>query len=237
MLSNVDNSWHESLERALGALSVEYRDFLESSAEYIPSRDKFLSAFSSLPKDQVKYILFGQDPYPRVQSAIGYAFIDGAVEGLFSDNGLSKPVNRATSLRNFMKMALVADGKLSDTDTSQPAIASLDKDDIIDTMTELRINFEKSGVLLLNTALVFTDKKESKRHVKAWKGFVETLLSEMIKQQPRLILFGVHAKELLKLSGIEQFEAISMEHPYNHTFISNPDAHDLFGPMKLLKRS
>jgi len=55
MLTSIDNSWHESLTRALGALSPEYRDFLESSTDFIPSRDRFLSAFSTLPKDRVKY--------------------------------------------------------------------------------------------------------------------------------------------------------------------------------------
>jgi len=236
MLTSIDSSWHESLTRALGALSPEYRDFLESSTDFIPSRDRLLSAFSTLPKDRVKYILFGQDPYPREQSAIGYAFIDGGVDELFCDNGLSKLVNRATSLCNFMKMALVASGRLDSTDTTQPAIASIDKNDIISNMTELRVNFEHSGVLLLNTALVFTSKKDSKKHIKAWKGFVEVLLQEMLDQQPSLILFGAHAKELMKISGIEQFPIISMEHPYNHTFICNLDAHDLFGPMNLLEK-
>ncbi len=117
-----------------------------------------------------------KDPYPRKESAGGYAFIDTKVDSLFSTSGLSKEVNRATSLRNFVKMALVASDRLKAEDTSQVAISKLDKTDMIDSIDELRFNFEKNGVLLLNTALIFTDKKSTKKHVKAWKPFVQTLL-------------------------------------------------------------
>ena len=236
MLSTAHPSWHTTLSRALERLPHEYRTMLETTDSYIPSREQILNAFSSIPKSRVNYILFGQDPYPREQSAIGYAFIDGAVESIFGDSGLSKPVNRATSLRNFVKMALVADGRLTCDETTHTAIASLDKSDMIDSMRELRVNFDNSGVLLLNTALVFTDKSSSRDHIRQWRGFVETLLEEMREQSPTLILFGTHAREIRKLSGVDRFETICMEHPYNHTFVCNRDAHRLFGPMRLLTK-
>ena len=78
------------------------------------------------PLSSVRTILFGESPYPREGSANGYAFWDAAVENLWSDSGLSKAVNRATSLRNFIKMLLLARGDLNH-DFSQPAIAQLDK--------------------------------------------------------------------------------------------------------------
>ena len=53
---------------------------------------------------------------------------------------------------------------------------------------------------------------------------------------PRLILFGSHAKELKKHLPLENFETIELEHPYNHTFISNPKALELFGSMYLLEK-
>ena len=155
---------------------------------------------------------------------------------LFSDTGLSKEVNRATSLRNFIKMALVARGDLGLSDLSQDAIASADKTALITSIEELRLNFEKNGVLLLNTALVFTDKKSSSRHVKAWQPFVRSLLKSLETQQPKLILFGTHAKALKKNLPLNGFETIELEHPYNHTFIANPKALELFGPMHLLDK-
>ena len=189
-----------------------------------------------MPRHKVKYILFGQDPYPRKESAGGYAFIDEKVQTLFSPTGLSKEVNRATSLRNFVKMSLVASGELKKEDVSQEAISQIDKHALINSIEELRLNFEKNGVLLLNTALIFTDKKSSTKHVKAWRPFIETLLKELEEDAPKLILFGTHSKELKKKLSLEKFETIEVEHPYNHTFISNEKALKLFGSMHLLEK-
>jgi len=229
-------SWKSVIQEAYNTLDSEYRLFLERNEGYFPDRENFLNAFISLPRSQVRYILFGQDPYPRRESAGGYAFIDEKVKRIFSDNGLSKEVNRATSLRNFIKMALIASGDLSPEDTSQAAIASVDKRNKIETIRQLRENFEKNGVLLLNTALIFTDKQSSPKHIRAWRPFMVSLLHAMQAQKPTLILFGTHAKALKKALPIETFPTIEMEHPYNHTFINNADAQALFGPMALLER-
>ena len=229
-------SWDIILSESYASLEVDYQRFLEEDDSYFPSKENYLNAFTTLPKNKVKYILFGQDPYPRKESAGGYAFIDTKVENLFSASGLSKEVNRATSLRNFVKMALVASGRLSTDDTSQEAIHRLDKTNMIDSIEELRMNFEKNGVLLLNTALIFTDKKSSTQHVKAWRPFISHLLRGLEGEYPKLILFGSHAKELKKHLPLEHFETVELEHPYNHTFISNAKALELFAPMKLLEK-
>ena len=228
------SSWETILSEAYASLEADYQRFLEEDESYFPSKENYLNAFNTLPKEKVKYILFGQDPYPRKESAGGYAFIDTKVQNLFSASGLSKEVNRATSLRNFMKMALVASERLTSDDTSQEAITKLDKTQLIDSIEDLRINFEKNGVLLLNTALIFTDKKSTKKHVKAWKPFVQALLNALEDDAPKLILFGTHAKDLKKQFSLDKFETIELEHPYNHTFVSNPKALELFGPMHLL---
>ena len=230
------HSWQTILEKAYLSLDKEYRDFLENDREYFPASSEYLNAFKTLPRDKVKYILFGQDPYPRKESAGGYAFIDEKVQSLFSETGLSKEVNRATSLRNFVKMALLARGDLHADDLSQEAIAGVDKRDLIDSIEALRKNFEKNGVLLLNTALIFTDKRSSNRHVKAWNPFIKALLEALEEEAPKLILFGTHAKALKKKLPLENFETIEVEHPYNHTFIQNEEVLKLFAPMKLLEK-
>ncbi len=228
------SSWDSILTEAYASLDVEYQRFLEEDKSYFPTKENYFNAFKTLHKEKVKYILFGQDPYPRKESAGGYAFIDTKVKNLFSSAGLSKEVNRATSLRNFIKMALVASERLTLDDTSQEAISRLDKTKMIDSIDDLRRNFEKNGVLLLNTALIFTDKKSSKKHIKAWKPFVQSLLNSFEDDAPKLILFGTHAQDLKKQFSLDKFETIELEHPYNHTFISNDNALELFGPMKLL---
>jgi len=228
-------SWDSVLQQAYATLDKTYQDFLEEDRGYFPSKAHYFNAFKTLPKEKVKYILFGQDPYPRQESAGGYAFIDTNVKVLFSASGLSKEVNRATSLRNFIKMMLLARGDLKE-ETSQSNIAKIDKKELINSIDELRENFEKNGVLLLNTALIFTDKKASAKHIKSWQPFVQSLLSALEKEAPTLILFGNHAKDLKKKFRLEKCETIEMEHPYNSTFIHNEKALKLFGNMKLLEK-
>ncbi len=233
LTSRVDPSWQETLSQALMQLETSYLQFILENREYIPNAESIFNAFKTLPKERVKYILFGQDPYPRAASAIGYAFIDGAVREIFSAKGLSKEVNRATSLRNFIKMALVASGELSADNTSQEAIAKIAKENLITTIAELKENFEKNGVLLLNSALLFTDKKSSTKHIKAWQPFTKHLLNA-IDKSITLILFGNHAKEIRKKFQPLQ-QSIELPHPYNISFINNKEAHTLFAPMELLK--
>jgi len=228
--------WHTPIETALGKLDPAYHNFLEHDTSYFPDQANYLNAFCTLPRSKVRYILFGQDPYPRRESAGGYAFIDMKVKEIFSSKGLSKEVNRATSLRNFIKMALVARGDLSIDDTSQEAIAAIDKMPLIENINQLRHNFEHAGVLLLNSALVFTKKQESAYHIKAWRPFVASLLESLRSEDITLILFGNHAKALQKDFDLSHYESIALEHPYNHSFITNPKAQKLFAPMRLLEK-
>jgi uracil-DNA glycosylase len=236
MSLHVDASWEEIVQYAYEGFSPKYRDFLEKNEGYFPKYEHFLNAFKTLPLQNTKYILFGQDPYPRESSAIGYAFIDGAVTNLFSANGFSKQVNRATSLRNFMKMLLLCEGKLTCEDLSQEAIAKIDKSSFINSIYDLRDNFEKNGVLLLNTALIFTCKEESKYHVKEFQPFMQRLLSKLADKEIQLILFGSMAKDIHKsLSEALDFQCVKTLHPYNIGFINDTSVQEFFKPMHLLR--
>ena len=64
-------SWYTILEKAYASLEKEYRDFLENDTDYFPASSDYFNAFKTLPRSKVKYILFGQDPYPRKESAGG----------------------------------------------------------------------------------------------------------------------------------------------------------------------
>lgn len=233
-----DSSWQEIIEYAYSGLSLEYREFLEKDSGYFPTYSNFLNAFHTLSLEKTKYILFGQDPYPRFESASGYAFIDKNVKNLFSDKGFSKEVNKATSLRNFLKMLLLSEGFLEKDDLTQNAIAKISKDSFIDSIDELRYNFESNGVLLLNTALIFTCKEDTKTHVKEFRVFMQRLLSRLVDCKIELILFGAMAKDIQKqLPSSLEFKTVETLHPYNVGFIHDAKVWDTFVPMKLLFRN
>jgi len=232
---HVDKSWQEIIVYSYNGLSPKYRKFLEKDEGYFPTFCNFLNAFRTLPLEKTKYILFGQDPYPRKESACGYAFIDAKVKTIFSDKGFSKEVNRATSLRNFLKMLLVSDERLKEDDLSQNAIVEIDKSDIIDSIEELKANFEKSGVLLLNTALVFTCKDDTKLHVKEFRVFMQRFLSRLVDRDIELILFGSMAKNIKKsLPSALEFNTVETMHPYSIGFIIDKKVQKFFKPLNLL---
>ena len=114
MLDAADASWRPILLAGLQAVHQAAPDYLPTLAgdDFLPNGGRLFAAFKQ-PLAAVRYVLVGEGPYPRPDSATGVCFMDGAVSSLWSDKGLSKQVNRATSLRNFMKMLLVADGQLS----------------------------------------------------------------------------------------------------------------------------
>ncbi len=231
----VHPSWQKIIQRCYNKLDVNYRDFLEKDIGYFPKFPNFLNAFKTLPLEKTKYILFGQDPYPREKSAIGYAFIDGMVEEIFSEIGLSKRVNRATSLRNFIKMLLVASGHLDKDKTGKEDIANLDKSGFINDIMQLKNNFEKNGVLLLNTSLVFTDKKSTNLHVKKFMPFIDELFRNLSDYDIELILFGNIAKDMeKKFSNMSNFKVFKTMHPYNVGFIKDSSTIEFFKPMNLL---
>src|SRR5438477_1070015 len=97
-LKIVHPTWHKCLQQGLNLLDKPYLQQISASDDWLPGPDKVFNAFSQ-PFDNVNYVLFGESPYPRRESANGYAFWDQAVHELWSATGFSKKVNRATSLR------------------------------------------------------------------------------------------------------------------------------------------
>ncbi len=223
-------SWHPLLKRALQAMDTGYLQKLCQQSDWLPGCKKIFAAFQ-LPCEEVKFILLGESPYPRPNSANGYAFWDAAVDSIWSETGLSKAVNRATSLRNLVKMLLHARGDLKD-DFSQTAISKLDKSPYIKTASELFEAFMKHGFLLLNASLVYSPGQVN-QHAKHWRAFMSILLQELSRINPatKLVLFGRIANKLPESCLFTVFKA---EHPYNLSFVTNPVVLNFFKPLNLL---
>lgn len=222
--------WQPLLHKALATMDENYLNQLTFSQNYLPKYTDIFAAFQQ-PLENTEFILLGESPYPRACSANGYAFWDAAVASLWSEKGLSKEVNRATSFRNLIKMLLIARGDL-DKDLSQEAIARLDKTRYCQTATDFFSGLLKKGFLLLNATLVYDDAHFN-QHTKAWRPFMNTLFNELAKTKPdiSLILFGRIAAQF---SDQRVFPALISEHPYNISFITNPHVLSFFRPLDLL---
>lgn len=213
--------------------------------DYLPTNGRIFAAFAQ-PLDAVRYVLVGEGPYPREQSATGVCFMDGAVDALWSASGLSKPVNRATSLRNFMKMLMVADGLLKPESTTGEAVAAVAQraqaagSTFIQKLPELQHNLHTNGFLLLNASLVFRPHVPPAKDAKAWRPFLEVVLEALAsragQRPPTLVLWGKIAGWLDTLPAAADFPRAVAEHPYNLSFIKNKDMQQLFGAMHLLAK-
>lgn len=245
-LALADVSWQPALLRGIEAVAAADPAYLPALAAdaFLPTRGRIFAAFGQ-PLDAVRYVLVGEGPYPREESATGVCFMDGAVGELWSASGLSKPVNRATSLRNFMKMLMVADGLLMPDATGGEAVAEVAhralaaESTFIRTLPELQHNLHAQGFLLLNAALVFRPHVAPVKESKAWRPFLEVVLEALASRagqpSPTLVLWGKIAGWLDGLPALSHFPRAVAEHPYNLSFIQNRAMQELFGPMHVLR--
>lgn len=239
-------SWQPILRQGLRAVQREFPSYLSDLARssFLPTAHRLFAAFS-IPFDEVRYVLVGEGPYPRDESATGYCFMDGAVNSLWSEDsagGLSKPVNRATSLRNFIKMLLVAEKRIDITQTTGasliPAVVKLRSapDVFVQTMPQLQANFLRHGFLMLNASLVFRPEVAPAVDARAWMVFLQEVVHAIaqLQRRPAFILWGKIADKLGHISYLSEFHIHKSEHPYNLSFIANSNMQSLFAPMRLL---
>lgn len=214
------------------------------ATSYLPTGDRLFAAFC-LPLPDVRHVLIGEGPYPREESATGVCFMDGAVRELWSEKGLSTRVNRATSLRNFIKMLLVAEGTLDvdrcgGEDMRMVAHrATAPGSNTIQTLSALQSSMIEQGFLLLNASLVFRPDVPPVRDARGWRPFLQCVLDALAtragQSPPTLVLWGKLAELVTTLSGSGRFAQVKAEHPYNLSFIANPVMHQFFGPLHLLR--
>lgn len=235
-LEAADSSWRECLQRGLTKIDPIYLNQLSQTKNWLPGPDKIFNAFS-LPLEKVNYVLFGESPYPRSESANGFAFWDAAVKELWSDTGLTKKVNRATSMRNILKMLLIAEGLIDKNHASQEEIAKVNKDSLIQTNDEFFNNLLHHGFLLLNATPVLQDGAPQK-DARAWHPFTKELLDCLLQKRPQVkfILFGRIASMIDTLIDHPHLEKLYAEHPYNLSFITNEKVIAFFKPLHLLRR-
>lgn len=232
---SVASDWSSILKSSLARLDPFYVSSLAKSKTWLPGKEKIFNAFS-LPFSKTQYILFGESPYPRSASANGYAFWDNQVSNLWSMQGFSTAVNRATSLRNFLKMLLVTRGDLQAGATTKINIIKLNPTLYVQTAPELFNRLMEHGFLLLNASLVWQSAKTVQHEADLWLPFIEHLLYALQERSITLILFGKLAKKITVLPPAATFKKLLAEHPYNLSFINNKGVQAFFKPFDLLKK-
>lgn len=238
--SKVHSQWREILADALASIDPDYLHSLLKEDQWLPGRDQLLTAFRR-DRTNLRYLLIGESPYPRRESANGIAFYDAAVSDLWSEQGLSKAVNRATSLRNIIKTALLAEGHLhrdGDGKIPQDLIAGIDKSPLIKTLDAFFNNLQQAGLLMLNATPVLHPARKPAQEARYWQPFLERLLDSISADSPApvtLVLWGKIAQQVDAIPASKTFNRLVCEHPYNISFIDNPLMQSLFADIAPLK--
>jgi uracil-DNA glycosylase len=239
--AQVQPQWHGILGEALATLDTDYLKSLLLDDSWLPGADQLLAAFRR-DRSGVRYLLIGESPYPRRESANGIAFYDAAVSQLWSEQGLSKPINRATSLRNIMKTALLAEGLLDKDDDGkipQSTIAAIDKRGLIKTLDAFFANLQQAGFLMLNATPVLHPDRKPVLEARYWQPFLEWLLLSIAQQADAkitLLLWGKIAQQVEAMPVSRHYDKLICEHPYNLSFIDNPQMLRLFADLAPLQQ-
>ncbi len=237
--SQVHAEWRPLLADALSAVDADYLGSLLRDDDWLPGADNLLAAFRR-DRAGVRYLLLGESPYPRRESANGIAFYDAAVGSLWSEQGLGKAVNRATSLRNIVKAAILAEGlATADADgrLTQERIAAIDKTGLVQTLAELFANLQAAGFLMFNATPVLHARRKPAVEARYWQGFLERLLSAIAASASApvtLLLWGKIAQRIDAMRASEDYSKLICEHPYNISFVDNPSMRRLFATLKVL---
>ena len=216
-------SWEKLLEDSLNLNSFynELQDFLKNFATIIPVKENIFRVFDYMDPTDVKCVLFGEDPYPRITSACGVAFWDKEIKS-WDDK------TNGNSLKNILKALLVnkGDAVYSDPIEKCRKIAAREGFKSPPKLFEFWLN---QGILLINSAMTFSTNADKKGHISFWKNFHEILIEKLNKRStsPFYILWGRKAQswENIILESVDESDKIILQgHPtFIHQFMDKND--------------
>ena len=183
--------WLEVFKSAwpeLDHISQKLARDVQVNGQFYPLKDNIFRVFELCPLNQVKIVIFGQDPYHSC-----------GADGLPTAQGLAFSVHRTaqipSSLNNIYKM-------LSKTVTGfgQPTHGDL-------------ISWAVQGVFLLNTSLTVLPGRPNS-HKGYWLGLINKVIKAIVASNPNVIflLWGNEAKKMRRIIG-ERGHILETSHP------------------------
>lgn len=196
-------------------------------SHYTPLPENVLR-FLTLPLNEIKVIILGQDPYPQEGVATGRAFEVGTLKSW------SEPF-RNVSLKNILRLLYKTyNGHVVKFNEMKEQFAQGFQ---VLPPGKLFQHWESQGVLLLNTAFTCEVGKPGS-HSAYWKPFTERLLAFLAETQPSVswFIWGNHAEKAV--AGLELKHAYHTQHPMMCYDKPGRDSDFLFGrvnPFEALK--
>ena len=125
-----------------------------------------------------RVVVFGQDPYPRAESANGVAFWDAA------KINFTPRVSRVSV--DVIARAIVRD------------LGHPEQVDLLGTCEEFFKRTSEDGVLWLNTALTFDPSAAvpKAQHIKFWKPVLATIIADLVPKDAIYVMIGKDAQKI-----------------------------------------
>ncbi|MFD7082715.1 ADP-ribosyltransferase domain-containing protein [Streptomyces sp. NPDC002181] len=174
------------------------------SPEVVPVRELTFQALKPHPPHQWKVVVFGQNPYPRPESATGIAMFDNT----FNDWKDSQ-FGRVVSIRCIIKAAAMWKYGIAKKTPIADVRALLREHETVQPPEWFQAMLTQ-GVLLLNASLTASGDGAmgAERHTAFWRPVAERIVEEILKakqeagEEDRGVVFawwGAHARALKKV--------------------------------------
>lgn len=155
---------------------IELNQTVLPKENFFPKKEDIFNVFS-MPLDEIKVVILGQDPYPNPGDAIGYSFAVNAS-------------SRVPASLRIIGQELVNEGFEPNRGAEWKTLK----------------HWTEQGVFLLNTALTVRARKAGS-HLKYWKDFTEKLVETIAKTNRNCVwmLWGKKAqayKEIIRPAHI-----------------------------------
>jgi uracil DNA glycosylase len=170
----------------------------------VPVRELTFQALKPNPPEKWKVVIFGQNPYPRVESATGIAMFDNAFKE-WSDGRFGS----VTSIRCIIKAACMSKHGVEKATSVAALRTLLAKNDVVPPPEWFQAMLTQ-GVLLLNASLTASSDGalSTAQHTAFWKPVIEKTVEQILRAKHEAsddavkgVVFawwGSHAKALRK---------------------------------------
>jgi uracil DNA glycosylase len=193
----------------------------------VPVRELTFQALKPNPPEKWKVVIFGQNPYPRIESATGIAMFDNTFH-----QWKDSQFGRVTSIRCIIKAACMWKHAIAK-QTSTAEIRNLLAQQGVVQPPEWFQAMLTQGVLLLNVALTASSdsSRSTSQHTAFWRPVVEAIVEEILKAKQQAdarhqgVVFawwGSHARALRTV--IERLQRKYSDVPVQHVDHCNPAA-------------
>ncbi|MEZ4410983.1 MAG: ADP-ribosyltransferase domain-containing protein [Polyangiales bacterium] len=195
----------------------------------VPLRELTFQALKPNPPEGWKVVIFGQSPYPRVESATGIAMFDNAFHSWQEPR-----FPQVASMRNMLKSALIWRHGLPETLPAKEIAPLLKKHEVVPP-TEWFQAILSQGVLLVDASLTrhTDDAVPVAKHVEFWAPVAEAIVRAIIsaketaEPEHKGVVFawwGAHAKALR--GAVDRVAAQHPSVPVRHVDHWHPAARD-----------